>query len=397
MRFQLIKESLLATIVTLSITCAISFIPLSLEYGKALHQGFADFDIYDLYYSGRHKHNVKRDPNIILIETGADRSEIADQINLLNTCNPKVIGLDIFFDKASDSAADLKLNQALHAKTNMVFARRFENKAGFIPNIFCNQTGKDNCGHANFVGHEFSVIRSYSPCFEIDGEKQYAFTSYLAEIYDPNSFKRLLHRNNNLELINYVGNLESFTTFSKEELIEYHLSEQLQNIIKDKIVLLGFFVKDTQQNPFILRDLHFTPLNERVSGKSFPDMYGVVVHANILSMVLSGKYATLASTFSTYLIAIVLTWAFNFYIISRFQKKAHPSHGKLLLIQFLGILVILYIFLQIFNLFLFKVPLEPIMIAMVLSLEMLGLYKSLALWLHKHLKYQTVFTHKRII
>jgi CHASE2 domain-containing sensor protein len=397
MRFQLIKESLVATILTLSITYAISFIPLSLEYGKALHQGFADFDIYDLYYSGKHMHNVKRDPDIILIETGADRSEIADQINLLNTYNPKVIGVDIFFDKPSDSAGDLKLNRALHAKSNIVFAKRFDNKAGFIPNFFCNQGSRDKCGHANFVGHEFSVIRSYSPCFEIEGEKQFAFTTYLAEMFNPESYQRLLNRNNKLELINYVGNLESFTTFTKEELMEYHLGDQLQNIINDKVVMLGFFVKDSHQKPLILEDLHFTPLNERVSGKSYPDMYGVVVHANILSMVLSGKYATLVPIFPTYLIAILITWAFNFYIISRFQKKAHPSHGKLLIIQFLGILVMLYFFLQIFNWFLIKVPLEPIMIALVLSLEMLGLYKSLALWLHKRFKYQSVFTHKRII
>lgn len=396
MRSQLIKESLVATFVTLIITYSVSFIPLSLEFGKALRQGFADFDIYDLYYSGKPKQNSKRDPNIVLIESGADRSEIADQINLINTYDPKVVGVDIFFDKPSDSVNDLKLNNALHAKTNMVIARRFENKAGLIPNMFCSQ-GKDKCGYANFLGHEFSVIRSYSPCFEIDGEKQYAFTSLIAEMYDPNSYERLLHRNNNLELINYIGNLESFTSISKEELVEYHLSEQLQNIIKDKIVMLGFFVKNTHQNPLILQDLHFTPLNERVFGKAYPDMYGVVIHANIMSMILSGKYATLVSTFTTYLIAILLTWAFNMYIISRYFKKEHPSHGKLMLIQFLVILALFYIFLQIYNWFLIKVPLEPIMIAMVISLEMLGLYKSLAIFLHKRFKYQSVFTHKRII
>jgi hypothetical protein len=57
-KIQVLKESIIATIILLLITWLISFIPWSLEYGKALHQGFADFDIYDLYYTGKDKQNT---------------------------------------------------------------------------------------------------------------------------------------------------------------------------------------------------------------------------------------------------------------------------------------------------------------------------------------------------
>src|SRR5262249_21522691 len=97
---QIIKESTLATIILLLATYLISFIPWSEEYGKALHQGFADFDIYDLYYAG--KKNLKRDTNIVLVQIDTARKEIADEIELLSHCDPKLIAIDAFLESPSD-------------------------------------------------------------------------------------------------------------------------------------------------------------------------------------------------------------------------------------------------------------------------------------------------------
>ena len=60
------------------------------------------------------------------------------------------------------------------------------------------------------------------------------------------------------------------------------------SFIKDKIVLLGFMGINLNDKTF--EDIFFTPLNERYAGKSFPDMYGVVIQANIISMILNKKY-----------------------------------------------------------------------------------------------------------
>src|SRR5436189_6422213 len=94
---QVLKESVIATIILLIATYLISFIPWSEEYGKALHQGFADFDIYDLYYSGKNKQNTTRDTNIILVQIDTGRANIAQQIELLGNCDPKIIAIDAFF------------------------------------------------------------------------------------------------------------------------------------------------------------------------------------------------------------------------------------------------------------------------------------------------------------
>ncbi len=383
-KLHLFKESFIATVVIITITYLISFFPWSLEYGKALHQGFADFDIYDLYYSGRHQQTAQRDTNIILVQIGNTRDEIAQQIDLINNYNPKVIGIDAFFERRSEN--DSALQKTIASYLNLVFINRYT-ADGFVANIFNNKP--DRCGFGNFFGQEYSVIRTFIPSLKVDDTDYNSFTSCIIKLANKKSYDVLQQRNNNAELINYKGNLEFYTSFTADELLEYHFSNQLEKILNNKIVLLGYFTKDT--SAMVLNDLHYTPMNEIVSGKSFPDTYGVVIHANILSMIISGKYPVDASKAVSYLFAFVLTFFYYYYMISRYNRKAHPSHTVFLLVQIFSILFILYFFLKLYDWFLFKVTLEPIMISMVLSLEFFGIHQALAEWLKRKYHYKTVF------
>lgn len=384
-KIHVFKESIAATVIVLLITYIISFIPWSLEYGKALHQGFADFDIYDLYYSEKNESNFTRDSNIILVQIGNTRQDIAEEINLINSYQPKVIAIDAFFEKRTTD--DSALSKIVATKKNLIFINRYT-EDGIVPNIFYNDT--DRCGFGNFLGQQYSVIRTFSPTLNIDGKLYKSFAACIAERADKNSYEILKKRNNNIELINYKGNLESYTNFTAEELFQYHFAGELNKILPNKIVLLGLFSKDTSNE--ILNDLHFSPLNKVVSGKSFPDIYGVVIHANIVSMILDKKYPEYASKAVTYLFAFIITFLFYFYMISRYNKKTNPSHTIFLIVQIFSILFVLYFFLKLYDWFLFKVSLEPIMISIVLSLEFFGIYESLAKWLHKKYNYTTVFS-----
>src|SRR6266446_6048317 len=118
-KIQVLKESIIATIILLLVTWLISFIPWSLEYGKALHQGFSDFDIYDLYYSGKDKQNTKRDSNIVLVQIDTGRAAIAQQIDLLSNYNPGIIAIDAFFETPSEN--DSAFLQTINSKSNLVF------------------------------------------------------------------------------------------------------------------------------------------------------------------------------------------------------------------------------------------------------------------------------------
>ncbi len=390
-----LKEAFVSTMLVLAVTYLISFIPFSQEYGKALHQGFADFDIYDLYYSRKDTVDTIANNNIVLVEIGAERSEIAHQVNSISKYHPKVIAIDATFDRPGDSIGDLAFSEEMNKHDNIIFANSFDEKKQLRPNFFCNE----NCnlsGYIDFLDKDkglYPVVRTYSPFTTINGKQYEAFTSAIAGKANVEKYNKLKERHNNVELINYTGNLNNFLKITRQELYTLD-SQQLETLVGNKIVMVGFFVKET---PLVLEDLLYTPLNEQVSGKSWPDMYGVVVHANILSMILQGNYATLVSKKISYIFAFLITFLFNLYFISRFHKKTHPAHSVFMLIQFLGILLILYLFLMVFTWSKYKVPLEPVIISMVLSLELLGLYKSISLWLHKKYHYQTVFTHKHII
>jgi CHASE2 domain-containing sensor protein len=53
-------------------------------------------------------------------------------------------------------------------------------------------------------------------------------------------------------------------------------------------------------------DKFYTPLNKKLAGKSNPDMFGVVVHANIISMILREDYVEQMATWQEVAMAIIL-------------------------------------------------------------------------------------------
>jgi len=357
---QLIKEALVATVIALLLTYIISFIPFKFEFVKVIKQGSLDMDIYDLYYSGRGGQNVKRDPNIVLVQVAADRASIARQVTIINGHQPALIGLDVIFSQAKDAESDTALVRAIDGAKNIVLSTSITDDLVMKKNFFDSTGKKYASGFTNFAGARYSVVREYAPFVQLNDQQYFAFTSRIVEVFSPIHFTKLKRRNNRIEIINYSGNLGNYTSITADELLQYQSSGQLSEILKGKIVLLGFFVK---QPPLVIEDLYFSPLNEVVAGKSNPDIYGLVIHANILSMILSEDYVHLASAFFSYACAFVLTFLMMLYILKQYSKPKHPAHWKLLLVQLLIIILLFYLFLQIYNWFQFKMPISPVIIS----------------------------------
>jgi hypothetical protein len=392
---QIIKESLVATTVIILITFLISSLPLKNELLKGIRQDVNGFDIYDLAFNDDRQKYV-RDTNVILVQMGNTRDEIADQIELIQSYKPAVLGIDAFFEAPKDTLADNHLLQTLRKYENVVFGFALDDPDGKMKitkkNFFEQDIGAKRSGYLNFVGNEFAVIRTYPPFYKVDNVQVPAFTSRIVEMYAPEKFAKLKSTETPEFVINYSGNVsDKYISFGKEELLEYHATNQLQSLLKSKIILLGYFIKDP---PLVLEDLHFSPLNENIAGKSFPDMYGIAIHANILSMILENKLAVPASNFMSYFFAFLITFFFLWYVLHLYAKKSHPSHAIILLLQLGIILLMIFVFVQIFDLFLWKLPLTPLVISLVLCIELLGLYKLIAIWLHKKTGFVTVFNKK---
>jgi len=164
--------------------------------------------------------------------------------------------------------------------------------------------------------------RAFVPKYKVNNEDHYAFAVQMCMQYDPEKTKRFLDRNIEEEFINYKGNVE-FQDIRLKSLLNKETAttkypvmfsaidvDQLFNLdfdsslFKDKIVIMGFlggYFGDPAWN-----DKYFTPLNKKVAGRANPDMFGVVVHANIASMILNEAYVNALSNWQKGVIAFII-------------------------------------------------------------------------------------------
>jgi len=394
----LYKETFVATLAFIVAVFIISLVPFKSEFMKPVKQEFDDFDIYDLFYAGKgNYYDGTRDKDIYIVQAADTRADIARQLEEIKMLQPRVIGVDLSFaarhdnDAATDSAltAAITGNPAIVQGYTILTEEEGEPliKEDFLPKDYLQSNG----GYINFSEPDtFSVIRSFAPFYKKDGKEYTAFTSKIAERYDPAKFARLKARHNSTELINYHSNIDYYTNYSMDEFDELFKTNQLGDI-KGKIVLLGVFTKNDGR-PRQMEDVRFSPLNSKPSGRSFPDVYGVVIHANIISMILQGNnFVTVPPLWASYVIGFIVAFGFIHYILHLHKKHGHPKHIALLLVQIPGIILIIYFFLKFFDWFKIKVTLSPIVLLLVLSMEMIDLYIILACWLNKKFKYETIF------
>jgi len=174
-----------------------------------------------------------------------------------------------------------------------------------------------------------------------------------------------------IEKINYVGNYNKFYYLDAYQVLS---DENDLSFIKDKIVLMGFMGLSLNNKTF--EDIYFTPLNERYAGKAFPDMYGVVIHANIISMILQENYIYIMPGWLSLVLAVIICYISSFIIFKLRQnyKDWFFTFSKLyillisLLNLFMGVILLHH-----FN---YKINLTLALAVIVLSGTIVDIYKT---------------------
>jgi CHASE2 domain-containing sensor protein len=324
-------------------------------------QALTDFELTDYAFS-----NLREDPlveqRIVLVNIGdLPRAGIAEQIRIISRYKPKVIGIDSFFycegglrdtvncPQLLDTFGNLLLSSAIQEAGNVVLVSKLHqtkasSRAGLV-DVYDSVAYSDSIfqvhatsGYANLITNadyqeDVKTCRSFNPSIPVQGKTQYAFAVQMAMLYDSVKTKKILARNKEEELVNYRGNWEiqdirleslksknlsatKFTGMFFALDVETVLNQQFDTtIFKDKIVILGYlgsYFGDPSWS-----DKFFTPLNKKVAGRANPDMFGLVVHANIVSMILNGDYIDHLEEHHKYLIAFIfcyLNMALFFYI-----------------------------------------------------------------------------------
>jgi CHASE2 domain-containing sensor protein len=284
--------------------------------GKAL----ADVELTD-YVFEELREDPPVDESIVVVNIGnLPRREVARQIQIISKYKPKVIGIDSFFDCALglrdtvscpqliDTLGNLMLSNAIKEAGNVILVTKLFQSDSVLEaggkNIIDSLERSDPAFRDYALGEGFATLdteaafqddvktcRNFFPSMIYEGKEHYAFSVQMAMAYDSIKTRRLLERDNFSEVINYRGNIVDFFHSTNYPQMFYTLDVAdvltenfVPEMIKDKIVIFGFLGSELGDPSW--SDKFYTPLNKKMAGKANPDMFGVVVHANIVSMIL---------------------------------------------------------------------------------------------------------------
>ncbi len=391
-RKKLLLESFLATLFVFLvlwlffITIKISFKPFN-YVAKALKE----VQLTDMYFSQLQSNNV--DTNIVLVNIeDIDRQSIAALIQKIDSAGPRVIGMDVFFVDRNDSLGDPALKKVFNTVGNKLVLSVFINPETKLPDEKYKYFKNVIYGHANLPNNEnnTNVIRWFNPQIKSEDQPIWAFSAMIAKAYSDTSFKVFEKRSDDQEQINYSGDINSYLLLNHDEIMQKKNSEL--SFLKGKIVMIGYLGGQCRTTDD-MNDKFYTPVNPVYYGRSLPDMFGLVIHANIVSMILTHNYINaipswllfLVSFFIIYLHIILFSW---FYI-----KKSIWYHLAAKLIQLVTFTAILLIVFQLFaNCHLF-VQTKYILLGIILSADMLYFYDALTKLFGKIFHVKSIFSH----
>lgn len=397
-----------------------------------LSQALSEFEMTDYVFSKLRPDPVP-DPRIVIVNVAPDRAAIAQQISIISKLKPKVIGIDSYFDCEGrlydtlncpvllDTLANLMLSNAIQEAGNVVLVSRLLQSDSLYNSETYNvydsieysdaifRDFSDNA-YANLVTdatyqEDVKVCRAFTPKINVKGEEKIAFAVVLAMRYDSLKAMRLLSRGKEEEIINFRGNIsipdvrikshrESMQRVSEFNSLCYALDfipfmrgEYEPEIFKNSIVIMGS-LGDHFGDPS-WEDKFFTPLNTKVAGRANPDMFGVVVHANIVSMILNEDYITETAGWLQVAIAIVVCFL-NVLLFYKIDKTLpYLYDGLSVILQVVEIIIVSSLIVYFFAAFNTKLELSLTIGALALVGPCYDIYKSMESTIVKMTKART--------
>lgn len=354
-----------------------------------------DVEMTDIVFS-EIRESPPVDRNIVLVNIGQlSRREIAREIQIINQFEPAVIGMDSYFwNLKEDTIGDILLSRALSKVQNLVMGSKliYNEKTDSYDSLRVSNSSF-NIGHQGFANLEtnaltqdhFKVCRSFLSKKEIHEEEELAFSVKLCQSFDTTKASNFLKRDNDYEIINYRGNVMDFgqTKFGGRytalDVSDVFQKKFTPNLIKGKIVLFGYMGDNFEDRSW--EDKFYTPINVKYAGRSNPDMFGVVIHANIISMILNEDYIGKQGRFSSIVTALTICFLTVLLFTYIYRKIPKWYDGLTKTIQLFEVLLLLTVNVFIFHWFNYKMSLTLVTIMVALagdSLEVCyGLLKNL--------------------
>lgn len=389
------RDTLFATLWVFIFIVLLGSIPLNLTTLNPLKLGLKDFDFNDLVYSKLGKTNATPiDSNIVIINIGqADREGLSHIIDKTASYSPKVMGLDVVFSGPREYITDSILENSINNNKNLVLAVKYQtdstDKLIAAENYFLKNNNL--FGYVNFPNDDKETVRSYFPFKKDDHDKNLvlpSFTTSLIKEYDSLAYNKLEKKVNKKTIINYsrsyTQETKQYWVFNADELF---MDQVDSSLIKGKIALLAY----VNTNPNDIEDKKFSPMNEKYAGKSTPDMNGIIVHANIISMALEDTYVKKVPSWMNILIAIVICWLHMSFFIHYYLESHIWFHLAAKIAQVASAFFFVWLGIYLYDQYRLKVDLKMSLIVIVMAVDVIYFYEAWAVWMHKKFNYKTVF------
>jgi CHASE2 domain-containing sensor protein len=364
-------------------------------------QALRDFELTDYAFSNLRPEPVV-DQRIILVNIGVlSRREIAQQIMMINQYGPKVIAFDGFFNcegglrdsvncrELLDTLGNVMLSNAIQEAGNVVLGTKLlqtDSLGQFDTDIYDSLEVSDpifrDFAKEGFVSlpteatyqEDVKICRSIFPQRMVNGATQLYFGVQIAMQYDSMKAKKFLARNKDEELVNFRGNIEIIrlrvntakdsltastnfkTMFYVVDAEEMLRGEVLGDMFKGNIVIMGYL--GDYLGDAAWEDKFFTPLNKKVAGRANPDMFGPVVHANAVAMILNEDYVDELPEWAQMTVAFIVCLFTVALFILIDTKLPNWFDAMSVLIQLLEVLIISFLIIYAFAEWSFKLELS---------------------------------------
>ena len=383
------RDTIFATLWVFIFIIVLGLVPINFYFLNPLKLALKDFDFNDIAYAKLKKGtDTPVDNRIVIINIGmSDREELSQLIDKTASMGPKIMGLDVLLEGPRVPYKDSLIAAAIERNKNLVIASRLNWKDTVAPykrSYFAQVSNKE--GYVNMLSDDLATVRLWAPYFEREhGEKPYgSFASALVKEYDPAAFEKLEKRHKSSEIINYTRHVNQYLIVEGRDLLDGNVDTAA---IKNKIALLGYI----SLNPLDIEDKKFTPMNEKFAGKSIPDMNGIVVHANIISMVLDKNYIKKLPSWVPWLVAILIGWLHMSFFIRYYLENHIWFHLVAKIAQLASAIFFVYFGMYLFDKYRIKLDMKMTLIVIVMAVDVIYFYEAWATWMHRKYKYHTVF------
>lgn len=390
-------DNVMIVLSTIVVVGLLFYIPRNFDFLNPVGKALSDVDMTDMVFSQFREDEASHvDTNVVIVNIGqSSREEIARILQNINRHDPMAVGVDVFFRKPKEPTSDSILAAALAATKNLVMVSKVSYKEDLAnEDLEAYDKGVDDeerdfdtlelshpmfmegasSGFANLVVDQdaaFMTCREVSFKERCAGTDEYSFPIRLVQIVDPAAAERALQRGTTQEIINYHGNTGAFYNVDVDQALDPEVD---LSFVKDKIVLLGYVGPDFATKS--LEDNFFTPLNEQYVGRSYPDMHGIVIHANVISMIRKGNFIGRMSTEMSFIVGffvLVCNVMLFTYVYTHHDAWYDVVAVSLQLGQsLLGLFLIIYVF----NHYHYKLALTPTIVGVALVGTVHDLYQD---------------------